>query len=275
MIENIKYKNLFNYLKELGSVVVAFSGGVDSTFIAKVAKEALGDKALALTVVAPYMPRWEIEEAKEAVKKIGIRHELLNIPVIIDEIKFNPSDRCYLCKTAVFTKIKEVAEKEGFKYVVDGTNTDDTKDYRPGIRALKELNIKSPLLENGIVKSEIREFSKKLGLETWDKPSYACLLSRIPYDEEIKVEELDRIEKSEKYLMGLGFREIRVRSHKDLARIEVKKESIVKLFSDGLFEDISKKLKEFGFKYVTLDLEGYRTGSLNEVLELNKEAIEL
>lgn len=270
MIENIKYKSLINYLKELGSVVVAFSGGVDSTFVSKAAKEALGDKALALTVVAPYIPKWEIEEAKIAAKEIGIRHELLNVPVIIDEIKFNPSDRCYLCKTAVFTKIKERAAKEGFKYVIDGTNADDTKDYRPGLRALKELHIKSPLLENGIVKAEVRAFSKELGLKTWDKPSYACLLSRIPYDEEIKTEELDRIEKAEKYLIDLGFRAVRVRSHKDLARIEVPKEHIVKLFNDNLFGTVAKQLKEFGFKYVTLDLEGYRTGSLNEVLKLNK-----
>ncbi|MBC2581214.1 ATP-dependent sacrificial sulfur transferase LarE [Clostridium sp. DJ247] len=270
MIENIKYKNLINYLKKLESVVVAFSGGVDSTFVAKVAKEALGDKALALTVVAPYIPKWEIEEAKIAAKEIGIKHELLEVPVIIDEIKFNPSDRCYLCKTAVFTKIKEKAAEENFKYVVDGTNADDTKDYRPGLRALKELDIKSPLLENGIVKAEIREFSKELDLKTWDKPSYACLLSRIPYDVEIKIEELDRVERAEKYLIDLGFRAVRVRSHNNLARIEVPKENIVKLFNNDLFETISKQLKSFGFKYVTLDLEGYRTGSLNEVLELNK-----
>lgn len=266
MIENKKYKSLVNYLKELGSVAVAFSGGVDSTFVAKVAKEALGEKALAITIASPYIPKWEIEEAKIAAKKIGIRHEILQVPVIIDEIRFNPPDRCYLCKTAVFTKIKEAAEKKEFKFVIDGTNADDTKDYRPGLRALKELGIKSPLLENGIVKAKVREFSKKLGLETWDKPSYACLLSRIPYNEEIKIEELDRIEKAEKYLIDSGFRAVRVRSHKNLARIEVPKDSMVKLFNNNLFEVVSATLKSLGFRYVTIDMEGYRTGSLNEEL---------
>lgn len=266
MIENKKYRDLISYLKQLNKVVIAFSGGVDSTFLVKAAKEALGDNVIAVTVVSPYIPKWEIEEAKLITKSIGIRHELLEVPVIIDEIKFNPLDRCYLCKKAVFTKIKELTKKCGFQYVVDGTNADDTKDYRPGLRALSELGIKSPLLEKGITKSEIREFSKELNLPTWDKPSYACLLSRIPYDEEIKVKDLDKIEKSEKYLMDLGFRAIRVRCHGDLARIEVPKEQISKITEGDLGEKISKSLKEFGFKYVTLDMDGYRTGSLNEGL---------
>ncbi|MBI6873181.1 ATP-dependent sacrificial sulfur transferase LarE [Clostridium aciditolerans] len=266
MIENKKYRDLISSLKKLNKVVIAFSGGVDSTFLVKAAKEALGDNVIAVTVVSPYIPKWEIEEAKSITKNIGIRHELLEVPVIIDEIKFNPLDRCYLCKKAVFTKIKELAKKCGFEYVVDGTNADDTKDYRPGLRALSELDVKSPLLENGITKSEIREFSKKLNLPTWDKPSYACLLSRIPYDEEIKVKDLDKIEKSEKHLMDLGFRAIRVRCHGDLARIEVPKEQISKITEGDLAEKISKSLKEFGFKYVTLDMDGYRTGSLNEGL---------
>lgn len=266
MIDNKKYRDLINYLKQLNKVVIAFSGGVDSTFLVKAAKEALGDNVIAVTVVSPYIPKWEIEEAKLITKSIGIRHELLEVPVIIDEIKFNPLDRCYLCKKAVFTKIKELTKKCGFEYVVDGTNADDTKDYRPGLRALSELDIKSPLLENGITKLEIREFSKELNLTTWDKPSYACLLSRIPYDEEIKVENLNKIEKSEKYLMDLGFRAIRVRCHGDLARIEVPKEQISEITEGDLAERISKSLKEFGFKYVTLDMNGYRTGSLNEGL---------
>lgn len=262
-----KYLNLVNYLKNLGSVVVAFSGGVDSTFLLKVAKEALGDKAAALTINSPYIPKWEIEEAKELVKEIKIRHEFLEVPTIIDVIQFNPKDRCYLCKTAVFTMVKEFAIKNGYKYVVDGTNADDIHDYRPGLRALKELDIKSPLLENGLSKKEIRELSKELNLPTWNKPPYACLLSRIPYGTELKVEEFDKIEKSERYLMDKGFIAVRVRSHGDLARIEVPKEDIHRLFDENLLNEISIKLKEFGFNYVSLDMQGYKTGSLNIGIE--------
>lgn len=266
MIDNKKYEDLISYLKKLNKVVIAFSGGVDSTFLIKAAKEALGNNAIAITVVSPYIPKWEIEEAKLIAKSIGIRHEFLEIPIIIDEIKFNPLDRCYLCKKAIFSKIKELAQSYGCKYVIDGTNADDTKDYRPGLKALGELNIKSPLLEKEITKSEIREFSKELKLPTWDKPSYACLLSRIPYDEEIKIEDLERVEKSEKYLMDLGFRAIRVRCHGELARIEVPKDKISQIIENNLTERISESLKGFGFKYITLDIDGYRTGSLNEGL---------
>lgn len=266
-MNNEKYIALKNYLKNLGSVVVAFSGGVDSTFLLKVAKETLGDKAAALTIVSPYIPKWEIEEAKELVKGIGIRHEFLEVPVIIDEIKFNPEDRCYLCKKAVFTMVKDFANKNGFKYVVDGTNADDTKDYRPGLRALGELDIKSPLLQSDLTKDEIRQLSKELNLPTWDKPPYACLLSRIPYGTELKVEEFDKIEKAEKYLMDNGFRAVRVRSHGNLARIEVPRESMEKLFNLDLLDEISNKLKEFGYKYVSLDMQGYKTGSFNIDIE--------
>jgi len=267
MIEDIKYKNLINYLKELGSAAIAFSGGVDSTFLCKAANEALGEKALAITVVSPYIPKWEIEEAIALAKEIGIKHELLDVPVIMEEIRFNPLDRCYICKNSVFTKIKEAAEKGGYEFVVDGTNADDIKDYRPGLRALKELQIKSPLLELGINKAEIRGFSRKLGLQTWDKPSYACLLSRIPYNEEIKTEDLELIEKAERYIINLGYRAVRVRKHGDLARIELPKQEIEEFVSKGLLEVVSRALKGFGFRYVTLDMEGYRTGSLNEVMD--------
>lgn len=262
MVENIKYKGLVEYLKSLGSVVVAFSGGVDSTFLLRAAKEALGDKVIAVTVVSPYIPKWEIEEAVAITKNMKIQHKFIEVP-IIEEIRLNPKERCYLCKKNIFSMIKEEARKENMDFVLDGTNADDTKDYRPGIRALKELNIKSPLLENNLTKEDIRIFSKELGLGTWDKPAYACLLSRIPYDEEIKIDELNKIEKSEKYLMGLGFKGVRVRSHRDLARIELQKKDIVKVFKDELMELISKELKNFGYKYVTLDLEGYKMGSLN------------
>jgi len=271
MIEDIKYINLKNYLKDLGSAVVAFSGGVDSTFLCKVAKEVLNEKALSITVDTPYIPKWEIEEAKALAKEIGIRHQLLEVPVILEEIKFNPIDRCYICKNFVFTSIKEASEKAGYSFVMDGTNADDVKDYRPGLRALKELQIKSPLLELGINKAEIRAFSKKLGLSTWDKPSYACLLSRIPYNEEIKTEDLQLIEKAEKYIMDLGYKAIRVRKHGDLARIELPKQEIKEFVDKNFLELVSRELKDYGFRYVTLDMEGYRIGSLNEIKELDNK----
>jgi len=265
-MENNKYSNLLNYMRELGSAAVAFSGGVDSTFLLKAANEALGSRAVAVTIVSPYIPKWEIEEAKELARSIGIRHEFIEVPEILEEIRYNPEDRCYLCKNAVFSLIKCFAEDNGLGYVVDGTNADDINDYRPGLRALRELGIKSPLLENGLTKNEIREFSKELGLPTWDKPSYACILSRIPYGTKLENEMFSRIENSEKYLMDKGFRAVRVRCHGDLARIEVPGEDMQRLFDAELLQEISVKLKAFGFKYVTMDLQGYRTGSLNEVI---------
>ncbi|MCY6484607.1 ATP-dependent sacrificial sulfur transferase LarE [Clostridium aestuarii] len=265
-MKNEKYTKLLNYLKELDSIVVAFSGGVDSTFLLKAAKQALGDKVLAVTVISPYIPKWEVEEARTITNKLGVKHEFIEVP-IIDEIKFNPEDRCYLCKKSIFNLIKGFALKKGYRYVVDGTNLDDTRDYRPGRKALKELNIKSPLLENQLTKQEIRDLSKELKLESWNKPAYACLLSRVPYGNEIKIEELERIEKSEKYLMSIGFKAVRVRCHKELARVEVPKEERCKLFQENLLDEISYRLKEFGFKYVSLDMEGYRIGSLNESIK--------
>jgi uncharacterized protein len=262
-----RYKSLLEYMKELGSVAVAFSGGVDSTFLLKAAHDALGSRAVAVTIVSTYMPKWEIEETKELVKAIGVRHELVELPGIPEEIKNNPIDRCYLCKKAVFSLIKDFASGSGLKHIVDGTNSDDINDYRPGLRALNELGIKSPLLENRLSKKEIRKISKKIGLATWDKPSYACLLSRIPYGTKLEEEMLVRIESSEKYLMDRGFRAVRVRCHGDLARIEVPSGDLKSFFDAELLNEITSKIKETGFKYVALDMQGYRTGSLNEGIE--------
>ncbi|MGO5073654.1 ATP-dependent sacrificial sulfur transferase LarE [Clostridium sporogenes] len=264
---NDKYNNLINYLKDLKSVAVAFSGGVDSTLLLKAAKEALGDNAISITIVSPYMPKWEIKEAKELVDKIGIKAYFVEV-AMLEEIRFNPEDRCYICKKSVFNKIKYLAKEKGIKYIVDGTNADDTKDYRPGMRALKELEVKSPLLENAINKEEIRILSKELQLDTWDKPAYACLLSRIPYNQEIKKEDLVRIEKAEVYMMKLGFRAVRVRSHGNLARIEVPQKERMKLFNERILDKVSKELKELGFKYVTVDIEGYKMGSLNAEINM-------
>jgi uncharacterized protein len=265
MINNEKYLNLINYLKKLEKVVLAFSGGVDSTFLLKAGKEALGDNIKAITILAPYIPKWEVEEAKQLVNELGVEYEIIEVP-IIDEIKHNPEDRCYLCKRAVFSMIEAAAKKEGYNYVIDGTNFDDIGDYRPGLKALKELDVKSPLLECQLTKQEIRNFSKELGLNTWDKPPYACLLTRIPYGNELKVEDFVKIENAEKYMMSIGFRAVRVRCHGDIARIEVNKKDRSRLFNEDILDDISSNLKAFGFKYVTLDIEGYRTGSLNETI---------
>ena len=267
MIHNEKYLNLIDSLKNMKKVILAFSGGVDSTFLLKAAKEALGDNVKVVTIQSPYIPKWEIAEAKQLVAALGVEFELLEVP-IIEEIRNNPENRCYLCKTAVFSQIKAIAKKEGYPYVIDGTNFDDIGDYRPGLKALSELNIKSPLLECQLTKQEIRNLSKELGLVTWDKPPYACLLTRIPYGNELKEEDFIKIEKAERYMMGRGFRAIRVRCHENLARIEVDKKDRSKLFNEVLLDEISGKFKEFGFKYVTFDLEGYRVGSLNETIEI-------
>lgn len=271
MINNEKYLNLINYLQGLNKVVLAFSGGVDSTFLLKAAKDALGENVKAITIRSPYIPKWEIAEAQELVKEIGVTHQIIEAP-IIDEIQNNPENRCYLCKTAIFKTIKSVAHEQGYHYVIDGSNFDDTGDYRPGLKALGELNIKSPLLECQLTKQEIRSLSKELGLNTWSKPAYACLLTRIPYGQELKAEDFEKIENAEKYMMDRGFRAVRVRCHGNLARIEVAKDDRKKLFDENLLEEISRKLKEFGFKYVSLDLEGYRVGSFNETMstELKK-----
>jgi uncharacterized protein len=257
-----KYIELVSYLKGLKRVLVAFSGGVDSTFLLKAAKDALGDNAAAVTVNSPYIPSWEIEEAKEFTKKMGIKHDFIKVG-IIDEIKNNPSDRCYLCKKAVFSMIKEKAINEGFDYVIDGTNLDDIKDYRPGIKALNELEIVSPLLECKITKSEVREMSKDLNLLTWNKPAGACLLTRIPFDTTLEIDDINRIEKAEKYLRDKGIYAVRVRSHGDLARIEIDPTIREQLFNTDFLDEISITLKEYGFKYVTIDAAGYKMGSLN------------
>lgn len=257
------YKRLLAYIENLESVAVAFSGGVDSTFLAYAVREALGDQAVAITVDSPYIPRWEIDEAKVLAKEIGIRHVIL--PATIHEsIAHNPSNRCYLCKKVIFSSILEEAKRQGVKVVVDGSNMDDTKDYRPGLAALHELNVRSPLMACEWTKEMIRKSSKEVGLTTHDKPAYACLLTRLPYDTTITQEELERIEKSEVYLMTLGFRAVRVRSHGQLARIEVARNMRKKLFDEALLDKISHTLKTYGYDYVTIEASGYTMGSFNQ-----------
>lgn len=259
---DVKFNRLCALIEQYTGLVVAFSGGVDSTFLIKVASELLGEKAIALTVISPYIAQWEIEEARQLTNQLGINHRFIEVG-IPDEIKTNPVNRCYLCKGKIFSTIKSFASEIGINVVADGSNFDDTKDYRPGMKALVELDIQSPLMLCEVTKDEIRAWSKLLELETWNKPPYACLLTRLPYDTLVDVSELRMIEAAEAYLIGIGIRAVRVRKHGAIARIEVETSEIEKVFNIKTMREISDKIKSFGFEYVTLDLEGYTMGSFN------------
>lgn len=263
-----KYELLKSALLSYGSIVVAFSGGVDSTFLLKVAHDLLGDRAVAVTAAPVFVPRREQNEAlsfcsEQKIRQIIIPAEQLNI----DSIRHNPPDRCYHCKREIFGKILEVAAQNGISTVAEGSNLDDTGDYRPGMRAVHELGIVSPLLEAGLTKAEIRQLSQELGLPTWNKPSFACLASRFVYGEAITDKRLSMVDQAEQTLLDLGFRQFRVRIHGDLARIEILPEEFARMMKAEIRDQITRDLKEYGFSYVTLDLTGYRTGSMNEVLK--------
>lgn len=260
-----KLEELKNYIKSLGKVAIAFSGGVDSTFVLKVASEVLGKNAVAITIESPYIPKWEIKEAIELAKSFGCTHKIIKFDKIPEEVKFNVANRCYLCKKKLFKKILEVAKELDIQYVLDGTNIDDTKDYRPGLKALEELSVKSPLKELFITKQEIRDFSKELNLPTFNKPSYSCLLTRLEAGIEVTDEKLRRTEEAELVLHSYGFKAVRVRNHGELARIEVNKEDLERILNKDLLKEISDKIKNVGYKFVSLDMDGYNMGSFNKI----------
>jgi len=261
-----KVQHLQQILKDLRSCAIAYSGGVDSTFLSKVAYDVLGKSAVAITAVSLTYPRRELEDAKRFAQSIGIPHLIiLSEELDIDRFSDNPPDRCYYCKKELFRKIQQVAQEHHLSVAIDGSNADDLGDYRPGERALQELHIRSPLKEAGLTKQEIRALSKSMKLESYDKPSFACLASRFPYGVRITKERLRQVEAAEEVLFSLGIKQCRVRYHDHIARIEVGGDELPLILANT--SKIIKQFKTLGFTYITLDLEGYRTGSLNEVLD--------
>lgn len=272
MEELLKKQNkLISYIKDLGSVAVAFSGGVDSAFLLKTAYDVLGDNVIAFTIVTDFFPEKETEETVTFCRRYGIRQELIIFDILsLDGIRNNPENRCYICKKKIFSLLAEKAAASGLKYIAEGSNVDDEGDYRPGMKAVAELGIISPLRYAGLTKNDIRALAKEAGLYVWDKPSSACLASRFAYGEELTKSKLFAVEKAEDIIRSYGVSQVRVRVHGDLARIETGKDDISKLTGHDISYSVSERLKELGFRYVTLDLGGYRTGSMNDGIKIIK-----
>lgn len=263
-----KYDRLRDSLAGYGSLLVAYSGGLDSSLLLKVSHDVLGDRVLAVTALSPTYPGQERAAAEALARALGVRL----VTVETDELAIagfadNPPERCYFCKSELFGELQAIARDEAIAYVADGSNADDVDDYRPGMQAACELGVVSPLKDAGLTKEDIRALSKRLGLATWDKPASACLASRFPYGEAITREKLGMVEAAESFLKELGFRQVRVRHHGTIARIEVAPEAIERLASPAVRAQVVHRLTEIGYHYVTLDCRGYRTGSLNEVLQ--------
>lgn len=269
-----KSATLKTILRDMDSVLIAYSGGVDSAYLAYIANSMLGKKALAVFANSPVCAPSDLEEAAALAEKLRLNFRSIETNELEDaRFAANTTDRCYYCKQSLFGKLKILAGAEGLSWLADGTNYDDLSDYRPGRRAGREMNIRSPLLEAGITKDEIRQLSKAAGLPTWDKPASPCLASRIPYNTPVTLEILQKIAEGEKYLRSLGIRQLRLRHHGDIARIEIDEQKMPALIGEDFRIKLVQKFRSLGYRYVTLDLAGYRTGSLNEVITQNKDGV--
>lgn len=270
-VVDIKFTNLLKSLGEMESALLAYSGGADSTFLLK-AMQISGIKSLAVTAVSEIIPHSDAVMSAQTAEELGMQHRVLRTaPLSIEDFVINTPERCSFCKDDLFSKLKAIAQGEGYSFLLDGTNTDDTSDRRPGRKAAMKNGVRSPLAEAGFSKKEIREKSRQQGLPTWDRPSSPCLATRIPYGQRITKESLERVERSEDFLRSLGFRKIRVRNHRDVARIEIGAEEIDFMLNPEKREIISGTLKSFGYRFVSLDLEGYRSGSMDESLNGSKD----